>query len=151
MVLKKSFIKRSDAGFVTELSEAQKAAAKVQPGLDALVGILKTGEEHKDKEASPRWLAGFDLALGTALVHKVRAQAYNQMLAKAKRGIRFENEKNNTWVLKPSKEITVGSKVAKEGNVGVELLQSVVEKSSRNPMGTDGRQTVTDSRWLGMG
>lgn len=129
------FVKRDEASLANALTTAQRAAARVEPPLAQLSMLLQNGEEHRDKEISPRWLAGFDLALGTVLTHKVRAEAYNAMLAKAKRGMNFEDEKNNTWVLKPSEEITVGSKLSKEGQHGVDLLRRVAEEHRGTPWG----------------
>ncbi|MEC8557527.1 MAG: vWA domain-containing protein [Planctomycetota bacterium] len=130
-----NFVKRSEAAFSTELTEAQKKAARVQPQLTVLAEMLKLGREHVDKEGSPRWLAGFELALGTVLAHKVRAESYNLMLAKAKRGMKFETEKNNTWRLEPDQEISVGSKVAKDGLLATELLENVAEAHKGTPWG----------------
>jgi hypothetical protein len=56
----------------------------------------------REQEESPRWRAGFDLAMGRVLAQKVRTETYNAMLAKAKLGMKFEDEKNNTWVLEPA-------------------------------------------------
>ncbi|RMF44438.1 MAG: VWA domain-containing protein [Planctomycetota bacterium] len=150
------FVKRSDAALVTALTEAQRAAARIEPPLAQLAELLKTGEEFRDRESSPRWLAGFDLALGTVLAHKVRAETYNAMLAKLKRGLNFKDPQNNTWVLKPSDEITVGSKLEKEANHARELLQRVAtehrgtpwgllaERELRNPIGWEWSEEFTD-------
>ncbi len=129
------FVKRDEAGFVNALTTAQQQAAKLEPELAGLAQILMPAEPHRDKEASPRWLAGYDLALGTVIAHKVRADGYNAMLAKAKRGMTFENPKNNTWVLVPDKSITVGSKMEKEGATAVKLLTDVAEKHRGTPWG----------------
>ena len=129
------FVKRDEARLATELTNAQREAARIEPQLLALSQLLRMGEDHRDKEISPRWLAGFDLALGTVLTHKVRAEAYNAMLAQLKRGKKFNKEKNNTWVLKPSSEISVGSKLEKEGNLGLELLKRVAEEHKGTPWG----------------
>lgn len=129
------FIKRDEAGFVNALTQAQQQAARIEPQLAQLAGILQLGEEHRATEISPRWIAGFDLAYGTVLAHKVRTEGYNLMLAKAKRGMNFENDKNNTWVLKPDTEISVGSRIEKEGARATELLTEVAEKHKGTPWG----------------
>ncbi len=150
------FVKRSDAQLVTELTEAQRAAAQVEPPLAQLAELLKTGEQFRDRESSPRWLAGFDLALGTVLAHKVRAEAYNGMLAKLKRGMNFSDPKNNTWVLVPSDQILVGSRLEKEAEHARELLQRVAtehkgtpwgllaERELKNPIGWEWTEAFTD-------
>jgi hypothetical protein len=129
------FVKRSEAGLVTELTESQQPAARLEPGLEQLATVLQTGLEHRATEISPRWIAGFDLAFGTVLAHKVRTEVYNQMLAKAKRGMSFEREGSNTWVLRPDREISVGSKYEKEGQLAVDLLTEVSEKHKGTPWG----------------
>ena len=87
------FPKRSDADLANLLTEAQKQAAKLEPKINTLYERLKPGESDRDKESSPRWQVGYDLALGRVLAVKVRTESYNAMLAKAKRGLKFENEK----------------------------------------------------------
>lgn len=129
------FIRRDEASFTNELTQAQQQAAKLEPQLASLAQVLQQGSEHLAKEESPRWTASFELALGTVLAHKVRAEGYNAMLAKAKRGLKLENEKSNTWELKPDTEISVGSKLEKEGAMAVELLTKVAEQHKGTPWG----------------
>ncbi len=73
------------------LDEAQKAAAIIQPKIDILYSILKEGEKDRDKLVEPRWRAGFDLAYGRVLAVKVRTEAYNAMLARAKNGVKLQD------------------------------------------------------------
>src|SRR5690606_22675547 len=93
------FVKSSEAEFANALSEAQKDAAKLEPKINQLYEHLAQGEADRAKETSLRWQAGYDLAMGRVLAVKVRTEAYNAMLAQAKTGLKFKNEKNNTWVL----------------------------------------------------
>ncbi len=129
------FVKRDEASFSTELSKAQREAALVEQPLIQLAELLRGGSEHRDLEVSPRWLAAFDLALGTVLAHKVRAQGYNAMLAEAKRGLSFQEEKSNTWILQPSSSISVGSRLEKDGLLAVELLSKVAQEHQGTPWG----------------
>jgi hypothetical protein len=87
----------------------------------------------REREESPRWRAGYDLAMGRVLAQKVRTETYNAMLAKAKRGMSFEDPSNNTWVLEPSNEISVGSKWEREAETARQLLRGVVEEHSGTP------------------
>ena len=130
---KTRFVKRDEPSFVNELTQAQQAAAKLEPQLGVLAHTLSQGQAVRDRETSPRWLAGYDLAVGTVLAHKIRAEAYNAMLAKAKRGMPFQNAKSNTWVLKPVDEISVGSKVEKEADTARELLKRVASEHAGTP------------------
>ena len=96
------FPKRDEAELAQSLSLAQRTAAVLQPKLDVLCRTLLAGEEDRGAIKEPRWQAGYDLALGRALAAKVRTDGYNVMLAEAKQGAAFKNEKNNTWVLRPA-------------------------------------------------
>lgn len=127
------FVKREDAQLVGDLTRAQQDAAKLEPTLVRMAQVLEPGMPARESEESLRWKAGFDLAMGRVLAQKVRTETYNAMLAKAKRGMAFEKEKNNTWVLQPSQEISVGSKWQREAETARELLQSVVEDHAGTP------------------
>jgi hypothetical protein len=127
------FVKQDEAQLSNDLSEAQKAAAKLEPKVIALHDTLKLGEDDRDSETSLRWRAGYDLAMGRVTAVRVRTEAYNAMLAKAKRGMKFEDEKNNTWVLKPDDEISVGSQMAKMGDRARMYLERVVSEHPGTP------------------
>lgn len=127
------FVKSSEADFVNALSEAQKEAAKLEPKMLALYEVLKLGEADRHKESKPRWQAGFDLAMGRVLATKTRTEAYNAMLAKAKRGLKFKDDKNNTWVLEPSDEVTTGSQMKKAAEKARVYLQRVATEHEDTP------------------
>jgi len=127
------FIRSDEARFVTELTTAQQSAARLEPKLQGLAEILIAGLPAREKESNLRWLAGYDLSVGMALAHKVRTEGYNAMLAKAKRGMKFEKEKSNTWVLVPDAEISVGSKAEKEAQQARDMLETVVKNHPRTP------------------
>jgi hypothetical protein len=103
------FPKRDDAELAQLLTTAQQTAAVLQPKLDFLWNTLLAGEPDRAEESEPRWQAGYDLAAGRALAAKVRADGYNMMLAKAKQGMEFKQERNNTWVLRPGEEFAATS------------------------------------------
>ena len=127
------FVKRGEAELVGDLTRAQQDAAKLEPRLARMAQILSPGLAVREQEVSPRWKAGFDLAMGRVLAQKVRTEAYNAMLAQAKRGMLFKDKKNNTWVLEPSEEISVGSKTQSEANLATKLLKSVVSDHAGTP------------------
>ena len=92
------FPKKSEAELVAILSEAQQNSAKVLAGtLSKMVAELKRGEKDRAEIRRARWRAGYDLAMGRALAAWVRAQGYNQMLAQARRGMKFKDAANDTW------------------------------------------------------
>jgi hypothetical protein len=78
-----------DGQLARDLSNAQRTAAKLEPKINQLVGVLRQGEKDRPKVATPRWQAGFDLAIGRALAVLVRTEGYNTMLAEAKQGLKF--------------------------------------------------------------
>lgn len=128
------FVRRRDeAQLVTDLNEAQKDAAKLMPRLNMLASRLRQGLEHRESETVPRWRASFDLAMGRVIAQQIRTETYNSMLAEVKRGKAFQDAKNNTWVLQPADEITVGSRYANEAELAKQLLQTVVEEHDGTP------------------
>lgn len=127
------FVRRDDARLAGDLTRAQQDAAKLEPTLIRMAQTLMPGLDHRDQEASPRWQAGYDLAMGRVLAQKVRTETYNAMLAKAKRGMAFSEPKNNTWVLEPDASVTVGSRWQREAEKARELLNSVKENHSGTP------------------
>ena len=130
---KMRFVKQSEAALAGDLTRAQQDAAKLEPTLARLAAILEPGLKVREEEKTPRWRAGYDLAMGRVLAQKVRTETYNAMLAKAKRGLQFENAKNNTWLLIPDDEISVGSKWEREAALAKDLLQSVAEEHEGTP------------------
>lgn len=127
------FIKRDEPSFAREITEAQKGPAKLEPQVEAIYAILKQGEPDRAKEESPRWQAGFDLAMGRALAILVRTQSYNAMLAKAKRGLKFRDPRSNTWTLEPSNEITVNTRLRGAAEKARNYLQRVVDEHPGTP------------------
>ena len=81
------------------LDRAQQAAAKVAPAVNDLYEALRKGAADADKLTSPRWKAGYDLAMGRAAAAKARIDGYNSMLAALKRGRNFTKPDSRSWVL----------------------------------------------------
>lgn len=126
------FPRRDEAELAQQLSVAQRAAAILQPKLDAICQTLLTGEADRPQLEEPRWQAGYDLALGRALAVKVRTDGYNAMLAEAKQGKAFKQEKNNTWILQPDE--TFGStSLEKTGTKARTYLERVVADHPNTP------------------
>jgi hypothetical protein len=130
---KLELIKRDEAAFSRELSDAQQAAALLEPKINSLYQILQQGEADRDKETVMRWRAGYDLAMGRVLAAKVRTETYNAMLATAKRGLKLKDPKNNTFELKPSDEISVGSNYVKLAERARMYLNRVVSDHPGTP------------------
>jgi hypothetical protein len=121
-----TFPRVDDGALALLLGEAQKVAARIQPKIDALYGILSAGAADRDKIQEKRWQAGYDLAMGRVLAVKISTDAYNIMLAQAKTGMKFKNPNNDTWVLEPSDDVSAtGSqtdKLAKQARMHLERV-----------------------------
>ncbi|MCO8120655.1 VWA domain-containing protein [Stieleria sp. TO1_6] len=127
------FIGTEQARLAADLTRAQQDAARLEQPLMQMALTLQPGMKQRENETSPRWRAGYDLAMGRVLAQKVRTETYNAMLAKAKLGMAFEKEKNNTWILEPSDEVTVGSKWKREAETARMLLEAVVQEHPGTP------------------
>jgi hypothetical protein len=138
------FRRRDEADLARQLSEAQQQAAKLEPKVSKLVNTLSQGKSDRDSLREKRWQAGYDLALGQALALKVRTTGYNAMLAKAKRGMKFENPKNDTWDLVSSNEVGGGSALEKEAKQAVFYLNRVVEDHPNTPWAMLAAQELAD-------
>ena len=127
------FPRQDDGTLAQLLSEAQRTAAVAAPRLDDLHGKLSAGLADRPQVTERRWQAAYDLALGRVLAAKVRTDAYNQMLAQAKLGMKFKDAKSDTWTLEPSDEVTVGSQTEKQAKQARELLERVVAEHDGTP------------------
>lgn len=132
------FPKFDEASFVNDVTRAQRDAAVIEPKLDQLYDIIKTGEDDRPLETSPRWRAGFDLAIGQALSAKIRGETYNMMLAMVKTSLKFDPPKgdrpqNNTWVLRPAEVVSTGSRSEKLAEKARVYLQRVVDEHPGTP------------------
>jgi hypothetical protein len=127
------FPKRDEGDLKRQLDEAQKVAARLEPKIDVLYGLLKSGEKDRPKLSQPRWQAGYDLALGRVLAAKVRTESYNAMLAQMKGGRKFDKPDSDTWILRPADSVTVGSALEKLGKQARDLLQGVVKDHAGTP------------------
>ena len=132
------FPRQDDGQLVGLLSEAQKQAAVLEPKINALHSLLVKGlpDRPKLKPDEKRWQAGYDLALGRVLAVKVRTEAYNAMLAAAKRGMKFTDPKSDTWQLVPSDDVSmslVGAPLSRDAKQAKELLNQVVAEQPGTP------------------
>jgi len=127
------FVRRSDSELVNRLNDAQKVAATAEPALVDLYNILKEGEADRARETTLRWQAGYDLAMGRVLASLVRIQAYNAVLAEAKRGMPFKGANNNTWILTPSDDIKGDGPLAAAAAKAREYLERVIQYHPGTP------------------
>jgi hypothetical protein len=136
------FPKIDDGQLARDLSNAQREAARVEPEINQLVSVLKLGEKEREKLTRPRWQAGYDLAMGQALAFKVRTEGYNIMLAQAKQGMKFQQERSDTWELRPVAEVTISSALANDANAARTYLERVVAEHEGTPWAFDAAQEL---------
>lgn len=140
------FPKRDEATLARIVSVAQRNAAIRQPRIDHICQTLLTGERDREDLEDPRWQAGYDLAVGRALASKVRTDGYNAMLAKIKQGLKFTEEKKNTWVLVADREFANTSleNIADKAQVYLERVRDehpdtpwamLAKRELRSPLG----------------
>lgn len=140
--VRRRFPKIDDAQLARELSIAQRDAAKLEPKILQIVSILRQGEADRPQVTRPRWQAGYDLAMGRALAVKVRTEGYNAMLAAAKQGLKFTNPQNDTWILRPSREVTVNSALAADAKSASAYLQRVLDDHPNTPWADDAKREM---------
>lgn len=131
--VRQTFEKVDEAQLAEALTRAQREAAKLAPKLNRLVTTLQSGERDRPKLREPRWHAGYDLAMGRALAAQVRTEGYNAMLAQAKQGMKFRNERSDTWIIRPSDNISTGSVLEKAAEAAKEHLTRVATEHEGTP------------------
>lgn len=137
-----NFPKQDESQLARDLSNAQRNAAKIEPQVEQLVNVLRQGEKDRLKVTKPRWQAGYDLAIGRALAVKVRTEGYNAMLAEAKQGLTFKDEKSDTWELKPTDKVTINSTLAKDAEDARRYLERVVKDHQGTPWAMDAAEEL---------
>jgi hypothetical protein len=142
--VRRRFPRADDAQFARDLSNAQRSAAKLEPKIDELVTILRQGERDRGKITTPRWQAGYDLALGRSLAVKVRTEGYNAMLALAKQGLKFKDPKSDTWDLRPTESVTVNSALEKDASDAKKYLARVVTEHKGTPWAIDAERELRE-------
>lgn len=124
---------KNEAQLNRDVTQAQLAAARLEPEINTLYDILKKGEADRGKLTSLRWQAGYDLAMGRATAAKVRIEGYNAILAVLKRGRLFEEKTSTTWVLQPANTIDAGSTLKKLSDRAQMYLQRVMKDHAGTP------------------
>lgn len=129
-----SFAAANDTELRRGLTEAQKPIAEFDFRLKQLQATLEAGEADRSKIRSPRWQAGFDLAMGRVLAMRVRAYGYNVVLAQMKSQPKsFEKKDSNQWRLRPDATITSGGAVKKLHKKARVYLNRVVDQHEGTP------------------
>ena len=132
-VAQTEFRKQDEAQLARILTEAQTAAARVEQGINALYQILSQGEKDRPRVTTPRWQAGYDLAMGRVLAAKARTEGYNVMLANLKQGRTFTDPKSNTWVLQPAVSVEGNSALERMAKQSREYLERVAKEHAGTP------------------
>lgn len=127
------FVRRSEAGLADRFADAQRGATEAESVLTNLHNILQEGEADRTRETTPRWQAGYDLAMGRVLASLVRVQVYKALLAQARQGMRFQNANHNTWVLAPSTDTPGDARLADAAAKAKTYLERVIQDHPGTP------------------
>ena len=122
-----------EAQMSRDVSRAQLAAARLEPQLQKVHGLLKNGERDRAELTRPRWQAGYDLAMGRALAARARVEGYNAMLAALKRGRKFESPTSSQWVLVADDNIQIGSSYQRLIDNARTYLERVIQEHEGTP------------------
>jgi hypothetical protein len=136
------FLRENEAQLQRLLSDAQQVAARLSPPVDRMYEFLQQGEADRPKLTSPRWQAGFDLALGRTAAAKARIDGYNAMLAILKRGRTFERTESTRWVLEPVDATEAGTAVERLIQKAKTNLEQVVRDHPGTPWAHIARQEL---------
>ena len=146
-----TFPRKDDAELVRLLGLAQRDAALLLTKVDGIHATLQKGLPDRPKLKEKRWQAGYDLAMGRVLAMKVRADAYNNMLAQAKTGMKFENPGSDTWELVMADDLSGADlQIQKMGKQAREYLERVVAEHPGTPwalIAADELETPLGYRW----
>jgi len=119
-----------------QIAEAQKPAAVVSYGVEALLSILSKGEKDRPNVKEARWRASYDLAIGRSLAMKARFLGYNKMLAEMRGTPKvFKTKTSDQWKLEPSKEIESGADVKKIEKQAQMYLKRCADEHPDTPWG----------------
>jgi len=127
------FYKKDEASLKRLLDKGQQTAARMDPILRPMYATLQAGESDRAKLTSPRWQAGYDLAMGRILAIRARIEGYNSALAQLKAGRTFPKEGQDTWVLKPTSEFKGDSNLEKLVKQSKMYLERVVNDHPNTP------------------
>lgn len=140
--LRTDFAKAAQAEIVRQATDAQKLPALALKKVDTLYTLLREGEAARAQVDSPRWQAGYDLAMGQVLAAKARLDGYVELLAALKRGKSFQNEASTMWMLVPGQETDTSSSVRKLGERSRMYLERVVKDHAGTPWAQIARQEL---------
>ncbi len=127
------FVKRSDAALAQSITKAKNNVAKLGPLLSGIYKTLKMGEADREEETTPRWQAGYDLAMGQVLASMTRAEIYNALLEEVRVGKAFEEPRNNTWRLVPTNDIKLEGQQSTFATQAKDYLQRVIDEHPDTP------------------
>lgn len=132
------FDAKDDNTLRNEILDAQKPNSVLVNKIEVVLQILEEGEQDRDKLATPRQRAAFDLAMGRALALRVRLFGYQQMLAEMRTGIQpFKNANSDAWLLVPSVDTKNATpSIRKDAKRAEEYLKRVIDEDAGTPWAT---------------
>jgi hypothetical protein len=131
--------------FKDAMRDGQVVAERTEYTVDEILSFISPVAKHRDREASRRWQANYDLTRGRLLAMKVRCHEYNWLCAKMKRDpLKFEKKESNAWKLVPDNEIKSSDKAAAAAKQAKELLERVLKEHPGTPWALFAQRELKD-------
>jgi hypothetical protein len=120
--------------FKEAMERNQTIAARVMYTVEEALGPIQAAQEYRDREASRRWQAHYDLIRARLLAVKIRCYEFDWACAQMKvNPLSFKNEKSNAWRLEPDSEIHYSPAAQRAGEEARELLEQVITEHQGTP------------------
>jgi hypothetical protein len=112
----------------------QGVAERTAYTVDEALGPINAAVKFRDREASRRWQAHYDLIRGRLLAMKVRCYEYNWICARMKKDPpRFSSPRSNAWRLVPTATVQYSEKAADVAQEAQTLLRRVIKDHPATP------------------
>ena len=131
--------------FKEAMEREQTTVARVEYTVNEALEPITAVSKLRDREASRRWQAHYDLIRGRLLAMKIRCAEYQTACAKMKRDApKFRDSKSNAWRLVPTEQILSGDKVDRVAQDTRALLKRVVDEHPNTPWAVLAKRELKD-------
>ncbi len=134
-----------DPEFKVLMATNQAIAERTAYTVDEALTLINPVAKLRDREASRRWQAHYDLIRGRLLAVKVRCYEYNWACARMKKDPpKFSSAKANAWRLVPDTEIRYNKAAVAAAGEAEMLLNRVVTEHPSTPWGLLAQRELKD-------
>ena len=131
--------------FKEAMARNQETIARIEYTVNEALDPITKVAKLRDREASRRWQAHYDLIRGRLLAMKIRCAEYQTACAKMKKDApKFKDAKSNAWRLMPTEEILSGDKVANVAKETKALLKRVIDDHPNTPWALLAKRELKD-------